>query len=120
MLFHSPLINTLFHDLNGSYDLGWSQKSNIQTADDGTLLLTLEVPGKRPEDIEVSVENQILSVKVKGRTLKSYELSDIIDLDRIEARTEYGLLTVSLPKKERAVRRIPVLTTLESTKVLNE
>lgn len=120
MLFHSPLIETIFRDLNGSYIDWHNPRQNFQTADDGSVLLTLEVPGKKPEDIDVSVENHVLSVKIKGKAIRSYELSEAIDLDRIEARTEYGMLTITLPKKEKAVRKIPVLTTLEITKSLKE
>lgn len=111
MLFQSPLIDTLFRDLNGSlYNTGWSQRSSLETADNGDVLLTIEVPGRRPEDIEVSVENKVLSLKVKDKPLRSYDLSDAIDIDNIIAKTEYGVLTVTLPKKEKAIRKIPVLS----------
>jgi HSP20 family protein len=84
------------------------------------LLLLADLPGVRPEDIELHYERGelMLHARVRGRLpqqgmlLKEYEEGDFhrvfhvhesIDASRIEAQIKNGVLTVHLPKAE-AVR----------------
>lgn len=93
-----------------------------------TLKITMEIPGVRPEDVKLSLENNILTIRgekrqeaeEKSERVHRYErsygtfertfvLPNSVDPDRIEARYENGLLVVNLPKAERArPREIPV------------
>ena len=89
--------------------------------DDNTLKIVAEVPGVIPEDVKISLENNVLSIRGEKkqvaeeqtervhryeRTYGSFErtftLPATIDADRIEASYNSGVLTVSLPKVERA------------------
>lgn len=92
------LIDTVFKTLE---DLDWSFRQHFET-DEKQVLLTLELPGKKPEDIEVNVENKILTIGLKGKELRRYRLADSIDQDGISAKTEHGVLTVTLPRKQEA------------------
>ena len=94
------------------------------------LRFALEVPGLRPEDIELTVENGVLTVTGEkkleqrenetkdnyvlaerryGRYTRSFRLPTTVDVNRVEAGTENGVLTIRLPRAEAAKpRRIQV------------
>jgi HSP20 family protein len=90
------------------------------------LRLTLEVPGVSPEDLEIAVENNVLTVSGEkrfrresgndrdsshlverryGRFERSVMLPETVDADSIAAHFENGVLTVELPKSPRSRRR---------------
>ena len=81
-------------------------------------VISLEVPGANAKTVSVEVKDQILKVEAKssltyhGMPLvykRSFQLSDAIDVEKITAKTQDGILTVTLPKSERAkVHRITV------------
>ena len=81
-------------------------------------VISLEVPGANSKTVAVEVKDQVLTVEAKswltyhGAPLlykRSFQLSDAIDVESISARTQDGVLTVTLPKSERAkVHRITV------------
>ena len=107
-LFQDPLARDLMFPWRTN---GRSQE--VQRLDDDTILITLEVPGYRPENISVSVQNQRLYVRATKDTFvleRVYALTDQIDTEAIEAKTEFGVLTVTLPMRPEAKpRQIPVL-----------
>jgi HSP20 family protein len=90
------------------------------------LLLLLDVPGVRPEDVELNFERGELTVQghcepteQRGRYLAAeYEVGDFyrafligqdVAADRISAGLKDGVLTVHLPKSDAArARRIAV------------
>lgn len=93
-----------------------------------SLQITMEVPGVRSEDVKISLENNVLTIRgekrqeaeEKGERVHRYErsygtfertfaLPNTVDPERIEARYGDGILTVTIPKAERArPREIPV------------
>lgn len=85
---------------------------------DGMTFVELEVPGARPEDVEISAQDGVLKVtwkrRVRGseeKSYKTYRLSKDADIDSAEARIENGLLTVSLKKLPAAApKKIPILS----------
>lgn len=95
-----------------------------ETAD--VIEVIAELPGLRSEDVEVSVENNVLSISGEkkheysdrngegeyylverrhGRFERSFTLPRTVDADKIAARFENGILTVTLPKAEAAKPR---------------
>jgi HSP20 family protein len=84
-----------------------------------------EMPGLRRDDIEVDVENNVLTLRGEkresrtegqegryhlaerryGTFARSFVLPRDVEADRIQASFEDGVLTVSIPKSERARRR---------------
>lgn len=96
--------------------------------DRDALRIVMEVPGVSPEDVKLSLENNRLSIRGEKRQASEeqvdrvhryersygafervFTLPTTVDADRIEARVEHGILTVRLPKVERArPREIPV------------
>jgi HSP20 family molecular chaperone IbpA len=92
-----------------------------------TLTVVLEMPGVDRNNIEVSVENGILTVEGKinfdkyeglqpvyseyniGPYRRSFRISSRVDPDKISAEMRDGVITLALPKPEEAKpRRIEV------------
>ena len=90
-------------------------------------LVHLDLPGVQPDTVDVSVENQVLSVtaerrfeqhegdeflvseRPQGRFSRQLRLGSTIDTEGIGASYEDGVLTLTLPVSERAKpRRIQV------------
>jgi HSP20 family protein len=98
--------------------------------DANALQITMELPGVRPEDVRLSLENNILTIRgekrqeldennervhrferVYGVFERTFALPSTVDPDKIEARFENGVLLVRIPKAERArPREIKVST----------
>lgn len=63
--------------------------------------VSVEMPGADPEQIEVQVFGQRLSVRVpsaEGHLESSYSFAQKIDQDRVSARWTDGMLVITLPK----------------------
>jgi HSP20 family protein len=91
-------------------------------------VLRADVPGVRPEDIDVSMDNGILSLsgerhptaagedsgvqrieRATGRFLRRFTLPETVDADAISAKCANGILEVAIPKApEIQARRIAV------------
>lgn len=92
------------------------------------LRLVLELPGVRPEDVKISLENNVLTIRGEKRQAseengerahrfertwgsfeRSFTLPSLVDVERIQATVEHGVLTLEIPKSEKAKpREIPV------------
>lgn len=96
--------------------------------DENALQITMELPGVDPENVRLSLENNVLTIRgekrqeidennervhrserVYGIFERTFVLPSTVDPDRIEARFENGVLIVRIPKAERArPREIPL------------
>ncbi len=93
--------------------------------------LVAEVPGVRPSDVKISVEDNLLTIKGTkeqvpeekaekvhryernyGAFERTFQLSASIDANKIKATYNLGVLTITLPKAETAK---PHLITVEIT-----
>lgn len=75
------------------------------TENGDALLVEVEVPGVPLDDLKVSLENNLLTIRGKKRQEifeRSFTLPATVDADRITATYDHGMLTVTLPKVERA------------------
>jgi len=70
------------------------------------------VPGFRPEDVEVTFQEDVLTVNAKGERRsfsRSFTVPEDVDPDKIEARVTNGMLVLSLARRPEAQpRRISV------------
>lgn len=96
--------------------------------DKESIKIVVEVPGVKPEDVKLSLENNLLTIRGEKRQQaeertervhryernygtfeRTFALPTTADADRIHAGYENGILTVTVPKAERArPREIPV------------
>ena len=94
----------------------------------GRFVLRADVPGVDPKDIDVSMDNGVLSIsgerqsetashdegvkrieRFTGRFYRRFTLPDTADAEQISARCDKGILEVSIPKRpEVQARRIAV------------
>lgn len=109
----SNRLNHLFHDVWGDFaatDNGsapWVPKVDL-LEENGETRIAAEIPGVKPEDVKVSVENTVLTIEGQkaGYTFKrAFTLPPTVDAKGIAAKYEHGVLTVSLPKAEQAKPR---------------
>lgn len=84
---------------------------------DGKVTIEIEVPGTKPEDVDISVHGQMLVIDWKrtvrgvSETLtRQLRISRDVDVDSIQARVENGLLSMELKRGTApSVKKIPVL-----------
>ncbi len=86
----------------------WSAGADVQELEDRAVI-TMELPGVRPEQLSVSAEHRTLTVKVEregqGTSTRQYTIGTKYDLTGVEAKLEYGVLTLTLPKAPEAQAR---------------
>jgi HSP20 family protein len=92
---------------------------------DNEVVISAEVPGVDPNDVQIEIEDDVLTLRAEAReerdeddgTVVSYTrfftqlpLPDEIDANTISASSRNGMVTIRLPKAQqsRNVRRIPV------------
>ncbi len=127
------LLSELQHDLSHFFsNPGATENSSMMTAADWTpsvdiveeencYLIHADVPGIKPEDIDVSMDKGVLTIKghredetkeesekfkrverVRGSFFRRFTLPEVVDLEKIEAKTINGVLTVTIPKGKAA------------------
>lgn len=98
----------------------WVPACDIFEDKDGVKLV-MEVPGVRPDDVNLQLENNVLTIRGEkrqemeekadrvhlyersyGSFERTFSLPSTVDADRIEADISDGVLTVVLPKAEKA------------------
>jgi HSP20 family protein len=114
---------------NGSLTSSWWPPCDV-FEDRDSVKIVLEVPGVKPEDVKLTLENTTLTIRGEkkqeaeertervhryersyGVFERSFALPSTVDPERIQAHHGEGILTVTLPKAERArPREIPVKT----------
>ncbi len=118
-----------FSDADASLTGAFSPALDVEESDND-FTLHIEVPGVRPEDVEVSIEENMLTVagsrdfyaerdaegfrRVErrfGRFHRAVRLPDRVDPDAVTASYKDGMLTVTVPKSESAKPRKVAIAT---------
>lgn len=76
--------------------------------------LELIVPGFGPDDIELSIKRDAISVRgergaegeARHTFTRTFRTGFPIDVDRVEAKVEHGILTADLPRHESEAPRV--------------
>ena len=88
---------------------------------EGNIVLTAELPGVDPKDVDIRVENNVLTLRGErkwsdevqresyhrverayGSFARSFTLPNVVDTEKIKADFEDGMLKLVLPKREEA------------------
>jgi len=105
----------------------WTPSVDVRETQDG-FVLTADVPGVNPKDIEVTMENGLLTIRgtrpndapaeqngyarverTTGRFLRRFTLPESANAEAVTAKTNHGVLTLTIPKRaEVQPRRIEV------------
>ncbi len=118
-------VNRLFGDLYGGREEGvlsnWVPAVDIYEDEKKALVLKVELPDVKKEDVSVTVENNTLSLsgerklasdvkkeqyhrieRAYGRFSRSFSLPSTVDAGQIAAEFKNGVLSVRLPFREEA------------------
>ena len=88
---------------------------------DGNIVLTAELPGIETKDVDIKVENNVLTLqgerkfdkelqkdnfhrveRAYGAFTRSFTLPNVVDTEKIKAEFKDGVLKLTLPKREEA------------------
>jgi len=119
-LFGRPLRRTDGHGREEITLPEWTPLADI-TEDDKEYLIKAELPEMRKEEVKVTVENGVLTISGErkfekeekkkkyhrvergyGTFMRTFTLPDDSDPNKVKAEFKNGLLTVHLPKSEKA------------------
>lgn len=115
---------TMTHDLLGGHltSLGIEQKKN----EDGSLSVSIDIPGIKEEDITIEVQDNVVNIKGERKTAtSSYSVSKSLSIpegyssDDIKAELTNGVLTLGLAAKQlpqKEVKKIPITPTVKQLK----
>lgn len=127
-------INQLFHrnwlvenDASDSAVSQWSPHVDIKEEAD-KFIVTGDFPGVEPKDIQISIENNMLTIKghrtlertdkgkeytrmerFSGTFYRQFTLPEYVDGENIQAKSKNGVVAIVIPKKARhTAKRIEV------------
>jgi HSP20 family protein len=103
---------------DGAESEGWAIPLDV-VEQAGEILVHASIPGVKPEDMDVSIEDNVLTIKAEtkleqerkeggflmrelrtGSFHRSLRLPDSVDADNARTNYENGVLTVTLPKAD--------------------
>jgi HSP20 family protein len=122
------LLNQLQRELDRTYE-GDEDSGSIATAEwapavdikeeNDRFLLHADIPGVKPEDIDVSMEDGVLTIKgekqtetktekegykrierTSGSFYRRFSLPDTADSEAVTAKSKHGVLEIVIPKRE--------------------
>jgi len=116
-------------DDSGAITSAWQPACDV-FEDTDAVKIVAELPGVKPEDVKLSLENNLLTIRGEkkqeaeernervhryersyGSFERAFMLPSTVDGDKISADYRDGVLTIMVPKVERArPREIPVRT----------
>ena len=128
------LLNQFSRELERQFNLAPRHENDVATSDwspavdiketEKAYTLTADIPGVDPKDIDVHMEDGILTVKgerdlkreeekegykrverVHGSFYRRFSLPESVDADNITAKCNNGVLEVTIPKLEKASAR---------------
>ena len=116
--FGNAMTQTSEDDGSSVVTSGWTPAVDVREEND-RFVICADVPGVSPEDIEITMENGMLTIKgerkaekraegnggyrrverVYGTFYRRFSLPDTADTDSVSATGKHGVLEVVIPKK---------------------
>ena len=123
-----PIFDDLFGSLTGGHLGNMLRAPHADvTEDQNGIRVMVELPGMRPEDVQVDLENNVLTISGEkreertegdeknqtwhlserryGRFSRSFVLPRDVEQEQIQASFENGVLSLTIPKSAKARRR---------------
>ena len=119
-LFEGDAPRWRFGDVGGTLTSAWVPPCDV-FEDRDAIRIVAEIPGVKSKDVEISLENNLLTIRGEkkqenrdesgqvhryertyGVFERTFALPSTVNVDKIEARYDDGVLTVTLPKVEQA------------------
>jgi HSP20 family protein len=113
-----------FHNLEEDMDIGWSPRLDVSETDNN-LEIVADLPGMDKKDINVSLEENLLTIKGEkkeererkdkhyhtierrsGSFYRAIRLPIEVEKDKVEAAFKDGVLTLRLPKSKEAKKKV--------------
>jgi len=113
-----------FHNLEEDMDIGWSPRLDVSETDNG-LEIVADLPGMEKKDINVSLEENLLTIKGEkkeekerkdkhyhtlerrsGSFYRAIRLPIDVEKDKVEAAFKDGVLTLRLPKSKESKKKV--------------
>ncbi|GAB6193379.1 Hsp20/alpha crystallin family protein [Desulfocastanea catecholica] len=113
-----------FHNLEEDMDIGWSPRLDVSETDNG-MEIVADLPGMDKKDINVSLEDNLLTIKGEkkeekerkdkhyhtierrsGSFYRAIRLPVEVEKDKVEASFKDGVLTLRLPKSKEAKKKV--------------
>jgi HSP20 family protein len=114
-------LNRMFSDFYGGFDRAWVPAVDVYENDDHEFVLKAELPEIKREDIAITYDNGVLTLKGErkadseisrenyrrverqhGTFTRSFTLPATVDAARIQAAYKDGVLTIRVPQREEA------------------
>ena len=117
-LFDTRNLPTLTNSSNSLSNIHWQPSVDIHEDKEG-FHLSVDLPGIKPEEIDVTAHNGILSIRgtrnethtdkeqkrserIFGSFLREFSMPENADLEHIAAKSNNGVLEVFVPKSAKA------------------
>ena len=114
-------LNRMFSEFYGGFDRAWVPAVDVYENDDHEFVLKAELPAVKREDIAITYDNGLLTLKGErksevetsrdnyhrverqhGSFMRSFTLPATVDAARIQASYKDGVLTIRVPQREEA------------------
>jgi HSP20 family protein len=122
-LFDEAFRNWPYTAEDGSLVGAWIPPVDVVEEKDAVRIVA-ELPGVKPEDVKIALENNVLTIRGEKRQVaqertervhryertyglfeRSFSVPDTVDAEHVRAAYDNGVLTITLPKAERAKPR---------------
>lgn len=119
-LFNRNVLGVFSDAGNGETMADWTPAMDVLETED-TVVLRAELPGLTEQDVEITLENNVLSLRGEkkfeheekegsyrrietryGSFYRSFSLPTTVDQGKIDAKFRNGVLEITLPKAEQA------------------
>lgn len=128
------MLEQMRKDMDRMFENRSDENSNVVTSDwvpavdvkedKDAFIIKADIPGVEPKDIEVHMENGMLTIRgtreqeskeerdgykrverVSGNFYRRFGLPDTADADKISAKSNHGVLEIRIPKQEKVQPR---------------
>ena len=128
------MLNQLRKEMDRAFELSGGENGSVVTSDwtpavdvkesDNAFTIIADIPGVDPKDIEVHMENGILTIKGEreaekkeekegykriersyGSFYRRFTMPDTANADKIAAKSKNGVLEITIPKHEKVQPR---------------